>query len=182
MRRGRLSALAVGALIVGIGALAGVGLGESAHARDGCGGRAAAPPPLDPRHHVAGVQADLRDHRRARQARAEHGHAVRAQGRAPRGGWPVLSWAHGTSGLGDRCAPSVVGPALPDATAPTWRTGCGRATRSWPATTRAWARRASPPTSTAAPRRTTSWTSSRRVAPTRARACRRRAGWRAGGS
>ena len=35
------------------------------------------------------------------------------KGRAPRGGWPVLSWAHGTSGLGDRCAPSVVGPALP---------------------------------------------------------------------
>jgi hypothetical protein len=35
------------------------------------------------------------------------------KGRAPRGGWPVISWAHGTSGLGDRCAPSVVGPALP---------------------------------------------------------------------
>ena len=34
-------------------------------------------------------------------------------GRAPRGGWPVISWAHGTSGLGDRCAPSVIGPALP---------------------------------------------------------------------
>jgi hypothetical protein len=26
----------------------------------------------------------------------------------------VISWAHGTSGLGDRCAPSRVGPALPD--------------------------------------------------------------------
>lgn len=35
------------------------------------------------------------------------------KGRAPRGGWPVISWAHGTSGLGDRCAPSLVGPALP---------------------------------------------------------------------
>jgi hypothetical protein len=35
------------------------------------------------------------------------------KGRAPRGGWPVISWAHGTSGLGDRCATSVVGPALP---------------------------------------------------------------------
>ena len=35
------------------------------------------------------------------------------KGKAPRGGWPVISWAHGTSGLGDRCAPSVVGPALP---------------------------------------------------------------------
>ena len=35
------------------------------------------------------------------------------KGRAPRGGWPVISWAHGTSGLADKCAPSVVGPALP---------------------------------------------------------------------
>ena len=36
------------------------------------------------------------------------------RGRAPHGGWPVISWAHGTSGLGDACAPSRVGPALPD--------------------------------------------------------------------
>lgn len=34
------------------------------------------------------------------------------QGTAPGGGWPVISWAHGTSGLGDSCAPSVAGPAL----------------------------------------------------------------------
>ena len=36
------------------------------------------------------------------------------KGKAPRGGWPVISWAHGTSGLGDRCAPSRIGPALPE--------------------------------------------------------------------
>jgi hypothetical protein len=35
------------------------------------------------------------------------------KGRAPKGGWPVISWAHGTSGLGDGCAPSLVGPAEP---------------------------------------------------------------------
>src|SRR4051794_14289642 len=35
------------------------------------------------------------------------------KGTAPRGGWPVISWAHGTSGLGDSCAPSRMGPALP---------------------------------------------------------------------
>jgi hypothetical protein len=35
------------------------------------------------------------------------------KGRPPRGGWPVISWAHGTSGLGDSCAPSLIGPALP---------------------------------------------------------------------
>ncbi|MFC4053485.1 alpha/beta hydrolase family protein [Actinomadura syzygii] len=35
-------------------------------------------------------------------------------GRAPRGGWPVLSWAHGTTGTADACAPSTdtaTGPA-----------------------------------------------------------------------
>jgi hypothetical protein len=35
-------------------------------------------------------------------------------GPAPAGGWPVISWAHGTSGLGDSCAPSVRGPAEPE--------------------------------------------------------------------
>ncbi|SFA41741.1 Prolyl oligopeptidase family protein [Rhodococcoides kroppenstedtii] len=34
-------------------------------------------------------------------------------GTAPAGGWPVISWAHGTSGLADACAPSVSGPAAP---------------------------------------------------------------------
>ncbi len=34
------------------------------------------------------------------------------KGRAPAGGWPVIAWAHGTSGLADKCAPSRVGPAL----------------------------------------------------------------------
>ena len=28
------------------------------------------------------------------------------KGRAPKGGWPVISWAHGTTGIADRCAPS----------------------------------------------------------------------------
>ncbi|MGN6722972.1 MAG: alpha/beta hydrolase family protein [Marmoricola sp.] len=35
------------------------------------------------------------------------------QGTPPAGGWPVLSWAHGTSGLADKCAPSNMGPAEP---------------------------------------------------------------------
>lgn len=30
------------------------------------------------------------------------------KGRAPRGGWPVVSWAHGSSGISDSCAPSSV--------------------------------------------------------------------------
>jgi alpha-beta hydrolase superfamily lysophospholipase len=29
-------------------------------------------------------------------------------GRAPAGGWPVIAWAHGTSGVGRQCAPSLM--------------------------------------------------------------------------
>jgi pimeloyl-ACP methyl ester carboxylesterase len=28
------------------------------------------------------------------------------KGKAPKGGWPLISWAHGTTGIADRCAPS----------------------------------------------------------------------------
>jgi hypothetical protein len=49
---------------------------------------------------------------RGRRARST-GMVFLPRGRPPRGGWPVISWAHGTSGLGDRCAPSRIGPALP---------------------------------------------------------------------
>lgn len=31
------------------------------------------------------------------------------EGQAPEGGWPVVSWAHGTTGLADQCAPSNEG-------------------------------------------------------------------------
>ncbi|HYF24619.1 MAG TPA: lipase family protein, partial [Baekduia sp.] len=42
------------------------------------------------------------------------GQLLLPEGPAPAGGWPVLSWAHGTVGIGDACAPSVRGPALPE--------------------------------------------------------------------
>jgi hypothetical protein len=29
------------------------------------------------------------------------------EGRPPAGGWPLVAWAHGTSGLADQCAPSI---------------------------------------------------------------------------
>ena len=35
-------------------------------------------------------------------------------GAPPIGGWPVVSWAHGTQGIADRCAPSVSGPYQPE--------------------------------------------------------------------
>ncbi|MBB3036759.1 lipase family protein [Hoyosella altamirensis] len=38
------------------------------------------------------------------------------EGTPPAGGWPVLSWAHGTVGLGDDCAPSVAGRSERDVT------------------------------------------------------------------
>jgi pimeloyl-ACP methyl ester carboxylesterase len=31
------------------------------------------------------------------------------KGKAPKGGWPVISWAHGTVGIADACAPSRIG-------------------------------------------------------------------------
>ncbi|GAA0941551.1 alpha/beta hydrolase family protein [Actinocorallia libanotica] len=35
------------------------------------------------------------------------------QGAPPRGGWPVISWAHGTTGTADVCAPSASVPGGP---------------------------------------------------------------------
>ncbi|WP_413772519.1 alpha/beta hydrolase family protein [Acinetobacter sp. SFA] len=34
------------------------------------------------------------------------GFVLLPQGKPPRGGWPVLAWAHGTTGVADTCAPS----------------------------------------------------------------------------
>src|SRR3954454_3023861 len=31
------------------------------------------------------------------------------KGKAPKGGWPVVSWAHATVGIADACTPSIVG-------------------------------------------------------------------------
>jgi pimeloyl-ACP methyl ester carboxylesterase len=31
------------------------------------------------------------------------------KGKAPKGGWPVISWAHGTIGIADACAPTKIG-------------------------------------------------------------------------
>lgn len=36
------------------------------------------------------------------------------RGKAPRGGWPVISWAHGTTGYADICAPSADTATGPD--------------------------------------------------------------------
>ncbi|MFC9972208.1 lipase family protein [Spirillospora sp. NPDC127200] len=38
------------------------------------------------------------------------------KGAPPRGGWPVVSWTHGTVGLGDSCAPSTAGRSQRDIT------------------------------------------------------------------
>ncbi|MBA0449534.1 lipase family protein [Stenotrophomonas maltophilia] len=35
-------------------------------------------------------------------------------GTAPAGGWPVVSWAHGTQGVANHCAPSISGPTHPE--------------------------------------------------------------------
>jgi len=35
------------------------------------------------------------------------------KGKPPKGGWPVITWAHGTTGVADACAPSRVSPTSP---------------------------------------------------------------------
>jgi pimeloyl-ACP methyl ester carboxylesterase len=35
------------------------------------------------------------------------------KGKPPKGGWPVISWAHGTTGVADACAPSRNSPTSP---------------------------------------------------------------------
>ena len=37
------------------------------------------------------------------------------RGKPPKGGWPVISWAHGTTGIADSCAPTRIAPNSPDA-------------------------------------------------------------------
>src|SRR4051794_17284507 len=37
---------------------------------------------------------------------AESGSIALPKGKPPKGGWPVISWAHGTTGIADQCAPT----------------------------------------------------------------------------
>ncbi|MCL3838702.1 alpha/beta fold hydrolase [Aeromicrobium duanguangcaii] len=37
---------------------------------------------------------------------ATSGFVATPQGEAPQGGWPVVTWAHGTTGMADQCAPT----------------------------------------------------------------------------
>jgi pimeloyl-ACP methyl ester carboxylesterase len=39
-------------------------------------------------------------------ANAVSGTITVPKGKAPKGGWPILTWAHGTTGIADTCAPS----------------------------------------------------------------------------
>jgi hypothetical protein len=40
---------------------------------------------------------------------AESGTVAVPKGKAPKGGWPVVTWGHGTVGIADACAPSIAG-------------------------------------------------------------------------
>ncbi|MFD4292538.1 lipase family protein [Rhodococcus sp. NPDC058532] len=69
--------------------------------------------PLPPQAALPGAADGYRvtyrtaDHRGA--SRLSSGAVYVPQGQAPPGGWPVVSYAHGTIGLADQCAPSAVG-------------------------------------------------------------------------
>jgi pimeloyl-ACP methyl ester carboxylesterase len=42
------------------------------------------------------------------------------RGKAPKGGWPVITWAHGTTGIADTCAPTRLDSAAQPALLATW--------------------------------------------------------------
>ena len=67
---------------------------------------------LDPEGDEPGLEADLCHQGLPRAPRPSTGTVFIPHGQPPKGGWPVVSWAHGISGLGDSCAPSKVGPVL----------------------------------------------------------------------
>src|SRR5438552_3898226 len=45
---------------------------------------------------------------------ADSGSLAIPRGTPPKGGWPVITWAHGTTGLADKCAYSIGGPVAKD--------------------------------------------------------------------
>ncbi len=45
---------------------------------------------------------------------ADSGSVAIPKGKAPKGGWPVVTWAHGTTGIADQCAPSRIGVGVAD--------------------------------------------------------------------
>ncbi len=52
---------------------------------------------------------------------AVSGYVSVPRGKAPRGGWPVITWAHGTTGIADTCAPSrSLGHGPPEPFIRTW--------------------------------------------------------------
>ena len=98
------------------------------------------------------------------------GFVMLPRGKPPKGGWPVVSWAHGTSGIADSCAPSrdPKGPytfyAAPQFGA--WlKAGYAIANTDY----EGLGTPGSTPTSSAAPRAAASWTS-----------CAPRASWTGG--
>jgi hypothetical protein len=119
MRAGRIRALVVGTALA-CAAVTVLGGGAPASAA-GPGaptqpdGTVVRVDPLDPSLWVPGTG---QGYRLTYVSRDGFGHEARTTGEvllpagsAPAGGWPVISWAHGTSGLADDCAPSRVGPA-----------------------------------------------------------------------
>ncbi|WP_435593369.1 lipase family protein [Nocardia sp. bgisy118] len=53
--------------------------------------------------------ADSRD-----RPRLSSGAVFVPEGSPPPGGWPTISWGHGSNGLGDQCAPTVLGRPAPE--------------------------------------------------------------------
>ncbi|WP_040510375.1 lipase family protein [Gordonia soli] len=69
--------------------------------------RSAVASDLLPAHAATGTKVLYRTRDQAGRDALSTGVFYTPRGTAPAGGWPVVSWAHGTTGIADRCAPSL---------------------------------------------------------------------------
>lgn len=72
------------------------------------------PVPLWPAHTAAGYRVWYQGIGYDGSGRIVSGSVFVPEGEAPQDGWPVIGYAHGTTGLSDRTAPSVVGLSRPE--------------------------------------------------------------------
>lgn len=72
------------------------------------------PQKMWPAHTAAAHRVSYHSTGRTGRPRLVTGAVYIPEGNAPRGGWPVVSYAHGTTGISHACAPSLTGLFLPE--------------------------------------------------------------------
>ncbi|GAB3629672.1 lipase [Pandoraea terrae] len=105
---------------IAAGMLAGAALAAGAHSASGAGERAGTLLTVAPVNRVLELPHAARTSLITYLSEDAHGRKIVVsgtvsvpKGTAPAGGWPVISWAHGTTGVADACAPSASFPGGP---------------------------------------------------------------------